>query len=147
MPKHHNETTINAYKEITSEILKHQRKMCSSDFTGEFWDYAVLAEDIQNILNKKINEANLDVTANDRNCPPCNVGDTVYYVNSITLSHYTVTEIRYDGRLWYFNCENKNYSKAHRTFGFFESSINDTIFLNKADANAAYARKRNQMNN
>jgi len=81
-------------------------------------------------------------TANSNNLPPCNVGDTVYFVNSITLSHYTVTEIRYDGHLWYFNCENKNYDKAHRTFGFFESSINETIFLNKSDANAAYEREK-----
>ena len=30
-----------------AEVLKHQRKMSSSDWSGAFWDYAVLAEDIE----------------------------------------------------------------------------------------------------
>lgn len=48
-----------AYKEFATKLKLHRRKMSSSDFGGEFWDYAVLEEDIYATLKeleKKLNE-------------------------------------------------------------------------------------------
>ena len=42
-------------KEIFEEIEKHGRKMQSSDFSGDFWDIAVLMSDIA-ALKKKYTE-------------------------------------------------------------------------------------------
>ena len=44
-------------REIFEEIEKHGRKMQSSDFSGDFWDIAVLMSDIAE-LKKKYTEAN-----------------------------------------------------------------------------------------
>ena len=44
-------------REIFGEIEKHGRKMQSSDFSGDFWDIAVLMSDIAE-LKKKYTEAN-----------------------------------------------------------------------------------------
>lgn len=50
-----------AYKEFATKLKLHRRKMFSSDFGGEFWDYAVLEEDIYATLKEletKLNENN-----------------------------------------------------------------------------------------
>jgi hypothetical protein len=46
-------------REIFEEIEKHGRKMQSSDFSGDFWDTAVLMSDIAE-LKKKYTEGNND---------------------------------------------------------------------------------------
>ena len=38
------------------EVLKHKRKMNSTDFSGEFWDEAVLCEDIWKIPKADVTE-------------------------------------------------------------------------------------------
>jgi hypothetical protein len=43
---------LDTAKKIFAEIKKHRRKMQSSDWSGDFWDYAVLLEDI-NYVEKK----------------------------------------------------------------------------------------------
>ena len=50
-----------AYKEFAEKAILHRRKMSSADFGGEFWDYAVLEEDIYATLKEleaKLNESN-----------------------------------------------------------------------------------------
>ena len=42
-------------REIFADIEKHRRKVQSSDWSGEFWDYAVLLNDIEK-LEKKYTE-------------------------------------------------------------------------------------------
>ena len=46
-----------AYKECIEKIKSHSRKMKSSDFSGEFWDKAVLVADIDNILKEKVGDS------------------------------------------------------------------------------------------
>ena len=41
-----------AIKEFWSKLKKHSRKMQSSDFSGEFWDRAVLVEDGDNLVKE-----------------------------------------------------------------------------------------------
>ena len=41
-----------AYKEFATKLKLHRRKMSSSDFSGEFWDYAVLEESIDSTLKE-----------------------------------------------------------------------------------------------
>ena len=41
-----------AIKEFWGKLKKHSRKMQSSDFSGEFWDRAVLVEDGDNLLKE-----------------------------------------------------------------------------------------------
>lgn len=48
-------------REIFAEIEKHGRKMQSSDFSGDFWDIAVLMSDIAELKKKYIH----------RECPKC----------------------------------------------------------------------------
>ena len=38
------------------DALQHKRKMSSADFGGEFWDYAVLCEDIEKIPTADVAE-------------------------------------------------------------------------------------------
>ncbi len=45
-----NEYDFSVANEFANAIKGHARKMCSSDWTGEFWDAAVLVEDINNEL-------------------------------------------------------------------------------------------------
>lgn len=40
------------YKEFAVKLKLHRRKMSSSDFGGEFWDYAVLEESIDSTLKE-----------------------------------------------------------------------------------------------
>ena len=41
-----------AIKEFAERLKTHTRKMQSSDFSGEFWDRAVLASDIDNLIKE-----------------------------------------------------------------------------------------------
>lgn len=45
-----------AIKKFWSKLKTHSRKMQSSDFSGEFWDKAVLVEDGDNILEEMVGE-------------------------------------------------------------------------------------------
>lgn len=47
---------VEAIKEFWGKLKKHSRKMQSSDFSGEFWDRAVLVEDGDNILKEMVVE-------------------------------------------------------------------------------------------
>lgn len=52
---------LEAYKEFAELVKLHRRKMSSADFGGEFWDYAILEEDIDATLKEleeKLNENN-----------------------------------------------------------------------------------------
>lgn len=46
----------NSYKEFAEKLKQHKRKMKGFDLTEEFWDYAVLAEDIENTLIEMVSE-------------------------------------------------------------------------------------------
>lgn len=46
----------NSYKEFAEKLKQHKRKMNGFDWGGEFWDYAVLVEDIENTLIKMVGE-------------------------------------------------------------------------------------------
>ena len=43
-----------AVKEFAESLKKSSRKMQSSDFGGEFWDKAVLVEDIDNLVKEMV---------------------------------------------------------------------------------------------
>lgn len=43
-----------AIKEFANKLKKHSRKMQSSDFSGDFWDVAVLVEDIDNLVKEMV---------------------------------------------------------------------------------------------
>ena len=45
-----------AYKEFAERLKQHKRKMKGFDLTEEFWDYAVLVEDIDNLLKEMVGE-------------------------------------------------------------------------------------------
>ena len=51
---------VRAYQELVEKIKLHSRKMQSSDFSGEFWDKAVLVTDIDNLLKEKVDKKNVD---------------------------------------------------------------------------------------
>ena len=53
---HIDQVKTEAYKEFAERLKKHTRKMQSSDFSGEFWDKAVLVEDIDNLLKEMTGE-------------------------------------------------------------------------------------------
>lgn len=44
------------YKEFAEKLKQHKRKMKGFDLTEEFWDYAVLVEDIDNLLKEMVRE-------------------------------------------------------------------------------------------
>lgn len=50
------EIKIQAYREFANRLRTHKRKMKGFDLTDEFWDYAVLAEDIENTLIEMVSE-------------------------------------------------------------------------------------------
>lgn len=52
------EAKFEAVKEFANKLKKHPRKMQSSDFSGEFWDAAVLVEDIDKIVKEVEDENN-----------------------------------------------------------------------------------------
>ena len=43
-------------KEFAERLKAHTRKMSSSDFSGEFWDKAVLVSDIDNLVKEMVGE-------------------------------------------------------------------------------------------
>ena len=45
-----------AIKEFWSKLKTHTRKMKSSDFSGEFWDKAILVEDGDNLVKEMVGE-------------------------------------------------------------------------------------------
>ena len=45
-----------AIKEFAYRLQSHSRKMSSSDFSGEFWDKAVLVSDIDNLVNEMVGD-------------------------------------------------------------------------------------------
>ena len=45
-----------AVKEFAERLKAHTRKMSSSDFSGEFWDKAVLVSDIDNLVKEMVGE-------------------------------------------------------------------------------------------
>lgn len=45
-----------AIKEFAERLKQHKRKMRGFDLNDEFWDYAVLAEDIDNLLKEMVGE-------------------------------------------------------------------------------------------
>lgn len=47
-----------AIKEFWSKLKTHSRKMQSSDFSGEFWDKAVLVEDGDNLVKEMVGADN-----------------------------------------------------------------------------------------
>lgn len=47
---------IQAYKDFADRLRTHERKMKGFDLTDEFWDQAVLSEDIENTLIGMISE-------------------------------------------------------------------------------------------
>ena len=50
------EIKTEAYKEFAEKVKSHSRKMQSSDFSGEFWDKAVLVTDIDNLSKELVGE-------------------------------------------------------------------------------------------
>lgn len=46
----------NSYKEFAEKLKQHKRKMKGFDLNEEFWDYAVLVEDIENTLIEMVGE-------------------------------------------------------------------------------------------
>ena len=49
------EEVVKEYVE-REEVLKHKRKMSGADFSGEFWDKAILVEDGDNLLKELVGE-------------------------------------------------------------------------------------------
>lgn len=52
------EIKIQAYREFANRLRTHKRKMKGFDLTDEFWNYAVLAENIENTLIEMVSELN-----------------------------------------------------------------------------------------
>ena len=48
---------VEAIKEFVNKLKKRSRKMQSSDFNGDFWDVAVLVEDIDNLVKEMTGNA------------------------------------------------------------------------------------------
>ena len=68
---------------------------------------------------------------------PCKVGDTVYVINSLWVSEYTVKEIGYDAVFYQVYCENEEYAQDCRYFMFFDERIGKTVFLTRELAEEA----------
>lgn len=77
------------------------------------------------------------LTANGVIVPPCKVGQTVYVINSLWVSEYTVKEIAYDDIFMRFYCSNEEYAIECRNFMFFDERIGKTVFLSREDAEKA----------
>ena len=50
------EIKIQAYRDFANRLRMHKRKMKGFDFNTEFWDYAVLVENIDNLLKEMVGE-------------------------------------------------------------------------------------------
>lgn len=51
-----NEIKKQAYRDFANRLRTHKRKMKGFDLSDEFWDYAVLVEDIENTLIQMVSE-------------------------------------------------------------------------------------------
>ena len=69
--------------------------------------------------------------------PPCKVGQTVYVVNSLFVSEYSIEEIAYDDIFFRFYCKNEKYAIECRSFMFFDERIGKTVFLTREAAEQA----------
>ncbi len=69
--------------------------------------------------------------------PPCKVGQTVYVVNSLWVSEYTVEAVWWDGLMFQFKAENEEYADECSVFYFFDERIGKTVFLSREDAEKA----------
>lgn len=52
------EIKIQAYRDFADRLSTHKRAVRVLDFNAEFWDYAVLVEDIKNTLMEMMSEVN-----------------------------------------------------------------------------------------
>lgn len=68
---------------------------------------------------------------------PCKVGDTVWVINSLWVSEYTITSVYWDNVFFQFKSENETYSEDCRYFSFFDERIGKTVFLTREEAEAA----------
>lgn len=50
------EIKIQAYRDFADRLKTRTRAIKGYDFNGEFWDYAVLVEDIKNTLIEMVRE-------------------------------------------------------------------------------------------
>lgn len=50
------EIKIQAYRDFTDRLKTRKRAVRALDFCAEFWDYAVLVEDIENTLIEMVSE-------------------------------------------------------------------------------------------
>lgn len=50
------EAKSEAYKDFAEKLKQHKRKMRGFDLNEEFWDYAVLVENIDNLLKEMVGE-------------------------------------------------------------------------------------------
>lgn len=50
------EIKIQAYRDFADRLSTHKRAMRALDFNAEFWDHAVLVEDIKNTLIEMVSE-------------------------------------------------------------------------------------------
>lgn len=57
--------TVEILKEYAEKLKLHARKMNGSDFSGEFWDKAVLTEDIDAVLTATLKELSDNKTKNE----------------------------------------------------------------------------------
>ena len=72
--------------------------------------------------------------ANGVICPPCNVGDTIYQIDGVRIYPSTIHEITYTSSKVIFVTENTV---------FDEQAINNSIFLNREEAEKALERSVN----
>ena len=68
---------------------------------------------------------------------PCKVGDTVWVINSLWVSEYTVKSVFWDDVFFQFKAENENYAEDCRYFSFFDERIGKTVFLTREEAEKA----------
>ena len=69
--------------------------------------------------------------------PPLKCGQTVYVINSLFVSEYSIKKIAYDGIFFRFYCENEKYAIECRNFMFFDERIGKTVFLTQEAAEQA----------
>lgn len=74
------------------EVLKHKRKMSGADFGGEFWDEAVLCEDIRKIPTADVVEVKHgyweEVQGQCFRCSECHRGAIVDIFNRFVLTKH-----------------------------------------------------------
>ena len=68
---------------------------------------------------------------------PCKIGQTVYVINGLWVSHYVVTHFWYDGCFFKFKAINEEYAYECRDFSFFDERIGKTVFFTYEQAESA----------